>query len=150
MFFTVLALISRVKVGRELKRYRKLLSDKLEIEGQHMETMRGDKERLAKENENLRIKVGQLQEKPEPKLGKELEILARAESKMMMKAPGFAPAWESAKAEAVEDMAEEDRGASLPKRLFRRFMGGAGQLEHKPVHAEMTEDGNGQTPGGDR
>ena len=52
-------------------------------------------------NENLRLKVAQMAEKPNAKLEHELEVLARAEKSMMINAPGFAPAWETAKAAAA-------------------------------------------------
>ena len=32
--------------------------------------------------------------------------------------PGFAAAWENAKAEAMRELEDEERGKSVPKRLF--------------------------------
>jgi hypothetical protein len=38
--------------------------------------------------------------------------------------PGFAPAWETAKAEAHTELVEEESGRSAPRRIFSRLFGG--------------------------
>jgi hypothetical protein len=111
------------KTKLELKRYRKHLSDKLELEARQYESVRKDKDLLGKENENLRVRVQQLSEKSDQKVLRDLEIMARAEKRMMMQAPGFAGAWEMAKQQAADEVASEDAGKSLPKRLFNRLFG---------------------------
>ena len=64
---------------RELKRYQKHLSDKMELEASQLNGLKRERDKLTKENENLRLRIGQLNEKPENKVQRELEILARAE-----------------------------------------------------------------------
>ncbi|MCB1097327.1 MAG: hypothetical protein KDN22_17265 [Verrucomicrobiae bacterium] len=114
---------NHMKTKRELKRYQRHLSDKLELEAKQLEGLKHDREKLLKENENLRLRVGMLNEKPDQRLSRNLEILTRAEKRMMINAPGFAAAWETAKSEAANDLEAEDRGSSLPKRLFSRLLG---------------------------
>ena len=111
------------KTKRELKRYQRHLSDKMELEARQLEGLKHDREKLQKENENLRLKIGMLNEKPDHKQARDLEIITRAEKRMMINAPGFAAAWETAKADASTDLEAEDRGLSLPKRLFSRLLG---------------------------
>lgn len=123
LIFFGLACVAHFKTKMEFRRYRKLLSDKMEIEAKQLETLRGEKETLAKENENLRIKSAQTADQPQNKLERELEILARAEKQMVINAPGFAPAWENAKSQALAELVEEDRGNTLPKRIFKKFFG---------------------------
>jgi hypothetical protein len=148
LFFT-LSFVSGWKVRREFARYRKMLSDKMELESENLAKVQAGRKELEKEAENLRMKVTQLQERPESKLGRELEILARAEKSLMINAPGFAPAWETAKARAAEELAAEESGKSLPQRLFRRFFGhGAtgekeGQVEMLPETAGVSAQSNG-------
>src|SRR3954470_3623780 len=108
----------------ELSRFRRHLSDKLEIEAETMKKIRVDQEGLRKENESLRIKVNALNELPDRKLQRDLEIYARAEKKMLVQVPGFAPAWETAKAEAHTELMEEESGRSAPRRIFSRLFGG--------------------------
>lgn len=126
LLFFFLSFWSHFKTKRELRRYKKMLSDKLELEARQYESIRKEKESVTKENENLRVRIQQLMEKPDQKISRDLETLTRAEKRMILQAPGFAPAWESAKAQASEEIAAEDAGKSLPKRLFNRLFGNSG------------------------
>ena len=82
-----------------------------------------EKTRLAQENESLRMQVSRLNEKPDNKLHRELEIMARAEKHMMINAPGFAPAWEMAKSQALSQIETEEKGMSFPQKIFRKLIG---------------------------
>lgn len=121
--FLLMSLWSHWKTKREFSRYKTHLSDKLELDARNIQDGNKEKARLAQENENLRMQVARLNEKPDNKLARELEILARAEKHMMINAPGFAPAWEMAKSQAMAAMDTEDRGASLPQKIFRKLLG---------------------------
>ena len=123
LVFAALALYQTLRVKLEMKRYKRHLSDKLEIEADSMKRVRGEQESLRKENENLRVKIAALNELPDRKVQRELEIFARAEKRMVVSAPGFAGAWEGAKSDAAMEMAEEENGHSLPKRVFTKFFG---------------------------
>tara|TARA_B100000900_G_C20531210_1_gene696405 strand:- start:785 stop:1270 length:486 start_codon:yes stop_codon:yes gene_type:complete len=123
--------------SRELSRYKRMLSDKMEVEAELMQRLKSERQKLEKENENLRVEVSILSEKPNAKIENELEILLRAEKSMVMNAPGFPAAWETAKANAADEIANELAGKSMPKRilkkLFRRGTSNGGQesLESK-------------------
>lgn len=112
------------RTNREFRRYKTMLSDKLELEQKQISDLTGERDRLLKDNENLRVKVMQLNERADNKTARELEIYARAEKQMMISAPGFAPAWEIAKTNAAGQLTEEERGSSLPQRIFRKLIGG--------------------------
>ncbi len=116
---------SHWRTNGEFRRYKKMLSDKLELEQRQINDLGGERERLQKENENLRVKVQQLNERPDNKTVRDLEIYARAEKQMKIGAPGFAGAWELAKESAQNQIAEEEKGSSLPKRIFRAIVGGS-------------------------
>jgi hypothetical protein len=123
LLFFSLSAWAHFKTKRELRRYKKLLSDKLELEARQYEVIRKEKDTTTKENEHLRVRVQQLMEKPDQKISRDLETLTRAEKRMVLQAPGFAAAWETAKAQAAEELTAEDSGQSLPKRLFNRLFG---------------------------
>jgi hypothetical protein len=123
LLFFALSAWAHFKTKRELARYRKHLSDKLELEARQIEMIRKDKESLTKENEHLRVRVQQLMDKPDQKIARDLEILARAEKRLMVQAPGFAAAWEAAKSSAADELSGEDAGKSLPRRIFNRLFG---------------------------
>jgi len=122
--FTIIAVYHLFRAKGELARFRRHLSDRLEIESESMRKMKTEMESLKKENESLRVKVNALNEIPERKLQRDLEIYARAEKQMLIQVPGFAPAWETAKSAAHTELAEEESGRSAPKRLFSRLFGG--------------------------
>ena len=130
LIFASLALYQYFRVKWEMNRYKRHLSDKLEIEADSMKRMKKEQESLRKENENLRLKVASLNELPDRKVQRDLEVFARAEKKMLVSVPGFAPAWEGAKSVALVEIADEEAGRSIPQRVFTKFFGaGAGRKE---------------------
>lgn len=124
--FLVIALYNFWKLKGEIARLRRHLSDKLEIEADTMKKLKLEVETLRKENENLRVKVNSLNEAPDRKIQRDCEIYARAEKRLLINVPGFAPAWETAKSEAHRELADEEGGKSAPKRMFARLFGGGG------------------------
>ena len=122
--FLVIAAYNYLRLKGELSRFRRHLSDKLEIEAETMKKLKAEQETLRKENESLRVKVNALNEIPDRKLQRDLEIYARAEKRMLLNVPGFAPAWEMAKTEAHNELSEEEAGRAAPKRIFARLFGG--------------------------
>jgi len=123
---------------RELSRYKRMLSDKMEVEAELMQRLKEEKQELEKENEYLRVEVSILSEKPEAKIEKELEILLRAEKSMVMNAPGFPAAWETAKANAADEIANELAGKSMPKRIFKKlFSRGAPSGGHESLESSQ-------------
>jgi predicted phage tail protein len=125
--FTVLALYNYIRLKGELARFRRHLSDKLEIEADTMKKVKQEQEALRKENESLRVKVNALNEIPDRKIQRDVEVYARAEKRMLLNVPGFAPAWETAKTEAHTELVEEESGKSSHKRIFARLFGGTTQ-----------------------
>src|ERR1700739_2541774 len=106
----------------EVKRLKRHLSDKLELEAEATNRLRHDLQDLKQQNENLRIKVANLNQFPDRRLQRELEIYARAERFMVSSSPGFPAVWEEAKRSAVTGLEEEENGKSLPKRVFNALL----------------------------
>ncbi len=125
LLFFVLSAWGHFKTKTEFRRFRKHLSDKLDLDAAQLEALKKERETLLKENEHLRLRIGMFAEKPDSKIARDLEILARAEKRMVLRAPGFAPAWEAAKSESADEVAHEEMGKSLPKRFFNRLFGNA-------------------------
>ncbi len=124
LVFVALALYRIMRLKGEIKRYKRHLSDKLEIEAEANQKTKSEVERLKKENENLRVKVASLSDFPDRRLERDLEIYARAERRMVVGVPGFAGPWESAKHDALLELQGEEAGQSLPKRVFARLFPG--------------------------
>ncbi|MBL9143410.1 MAG: hypothetical protein JNM99_06970 [Verrucomicrobiaceae bacterium] len=125
--FLVMSLYSHWKTKREFKRYKLHLSDKLELDARQLQDSNKERTRLSQENEHMRLQVARLSERNDNKLQRELEIMARAEKHMLINAPGFAPAWELAKANALTQIQSEESGQSFPQKIFRKLMGTGGQ-----------------------
>lgn len=121
LLFTGIALWRVVRLKMELARFKQHLSDRIELEAGSVRQMKADLEEARRENEQLRIRVGAFNGKPEGRLQHDLEIYARAEKQMIVNVPGFAAAWENAKAAAQAEVEREDAGKSLTKRVFSRW-----------------------------
>ena len=143
-FLFLLSFRAHWKTNGEFKRYKKMLSDKMELEQKQIIDLTSERDRLTKDNENLRVKVVQLNERTDNKVNREMEIYARAEKQMMINAPGFAPAWELAKHSAQNQLTEEERGNSLPQRLFRKLIGGGTTttVQTLPMESATTKNGS--------
>ena len=74
------------------------------------------------ESENLRVKIQSLLQTPERQKLRLLEVLNRAEQRLTVSAPGFAPAWQTAKNEALEELEGEERGRSAPKQVLHQLL----------------------------
>lgn len=107
----------------ELHRFKQHLSDRVELEAASVKQTKSELETLRRENEQLRIRVQAFNERADWKAPRDLEVYARAEKRMLLTVPGFAPAWENAKSEAQAELQAEDTGLSLPKRMFTRLFG---------------------------
>ena len=143
----VLSFYHLLRIKGEYSRYRRMLSDKMEIDAAAVSKQKGELESLRKENENMRVKVQALSSQPEQKLAREVEIFARAEKKMIVAAPGFASPWEQAKQAAHHDLAEEESGKAAHRTIFQRFFGG-GPPDHAPSLPQSGEASGRSAQGG--
>ena len=123
LFLTALALWRVLRLKLELRRFKQHLNDRMELEAAALQKARREQEALRQENEQMRIRVAGFNGTPEGRLQQDLEVYARAEKRLLVNIPGFAAAWENAKAAALAEIAEEDAGRSLPKRVFSRLFG---------------------------
>ncbi|MEI7957758.1 MAG: hypothetical protein WCI40_01515 [Verrucomicrobiota bacterium] len=133
LFLVALALWRLVRLKMEFGRFKQHLSDRIELEAGSATKVKKELENLRRENEQLRIRVAAFNGMPEGRLQQDLEVYARAEKRMLVNVPGFAPAWENAKAAAQAELAEEDAGRSLPKRVFSRLFGSGGPKDALPA-----------------
>lgn len=121
LIFACLAWFRLLSARGESKKLRLMLGERMEIESTATGKLKAELETLRKQNENLRIKVAELNQSPEKRLQRELEILSRAEKTMTTTSPGFPSVWESAKKAAHDDLTQEESGQTLPRRIFQKF-----------------------------
>src|ERR1700737_252897 len=122
LIVTIFGLVRLLEIKGEVKRLKRHLADKLELEADATSRLRQDLQDLKQQNENLRMKVANLNQFPDKRLQRELEIYARAERFMVSSSPGFPAVWEEAKRSALSGLEQEENGNSLPKRVFNALL----------------------------
>ena len=80
------------KAMAELK---KMLSTRMEIENEGVNSVKTEVDALKKENENMRITLSTLDQKAGRKETRQLQLYQIAIEKLMVSSPGFAPAWQA-------------------------------------------------------
>lgn len=114
----------------------------MELEHRQLNELTKEREKFTKENENLRLQVARLNDRTDNKIQRELEIYARAEKQMNISAPGFAPAWEIAKSQALTQLETEERGNSFPQRMYRKLVGANNQAALPAEAAAAAKNGS--------
>ena len=147
LFLCLLLLASRLKAWREVRRYRKMLDDKSKMEKEHLELYQADKSRLdddkkklAESNENLRKKITQMKSSSETIRARDVEIMARAEKRLMANSPSFSIAWEDAKNAAALELDEEEQGKRETESFFRRFIPTRNGMATEPTKTLETSE----------
>jgi hypothetical protein len=135
----VFALMRLWDTKSEVRRLKRHLADKLELEADATNRLRLDLQELKQQNENLRIKVANLNQYPDKRLQRELEIYARAERFMVSSSPGFPAVWEEAKRTAMSGLEQEETGKSLPKRVFNALLN---RPSYKSSNSDHVEGGS--------
>jgi len=112
--------MNRRELRRELKALKEQLHRQMTIQDKGNEMTLAELEELRKQNENLRITVATLKGKPGRAELQTLHAYEHALRLMQKRAPGFAPAWEDALAEAQHEAAQADTGiVGLVRKAFR-------------------------------
>jgi len=95
---------------KEIRQLKKHLQTKLEIESEATEMKKGELGKLKKENENLRISIQNLAQRPGKKEIRQLYVYQQAIEMMVERAPGFAQAWQSALRESELEFQKAEKG----------------------------------------
>lgn len=104
---------------KEMETLKTHLQTQMSINAKGYDELRKEADRLKKENENLRISVSTLSNKPGRAEMKTLQIWDKAIRIMTVTSPGFASTWEMAVNEARKDMEETDTGVkALVRKVF--------------------------------
>lgn len=104
---------------KEMETLKTHLQTQMSINAKGYEEIKKEVERLRKENENLRISVSTLSNKPGRAELKTLQIWDKAIRIMTITSPGFASTWEMAINEAKKDVEDTDTGMkALVRKVF--------------------------------
>lgn len=105
--------------AKEVARLKNMLSDRMDIESEGLKTLKDENTELKKQNENLRITVNALNQKPGRKEINRLQVYQLAVDRLTINSPGFGPAWQAALKDSEEEFEKTLTGASaFIKRLI--------------------------------
>lgn len=121
--------------GRDLQSH---LNTQLKINATGNDAQQKEIDELRSQNENLRVNISTLQNKPGRAEARQLQIMESAVRVMREQAPGFAPAWEQA---LQRTESEYEAGEGGLKKLMRKVIPGIGTSATNTVDAETTKAG---------
>lgn len=117
------ALADSKRIQAEMKELQGHLNTQLKINADGNKSVQTELESLRVQNENLRVNLAALQQKPGKAEVRQLQVWESALRTMREQAPGFAPAWEKAVRQAETEMEAADKGLL---KLVRRVIPGLG------------------------
>ncbi len=117
------ALADSKRIQAEMKELQGHLNTQLKINADGNKSVQTELESLRTQNENLRVNLAALQQKPGKAEVRQLQVWESALRTMREQAPGFAPAWEKAVRQAETEMEAADKGLL---KLVRRVIPGLG------------------------
>lgn len=107
LVFCIILLISNAhtksKHKKEMQRIKQVITQKMDLESESLSQLKSDVAELKSQNENLRVSIRSMSEKTSKKEMTRYQIYERAIEIMSLKAPGFAPAWQTALRESEEE-----------------------------------------------
>jgi hypothetical protein len=121
----LLAFVLRIKLSlarRDLRAKEKAQLDQISVLTESLHKLREEYKANESERENLRVKIQGIAQKPEQQRLRHLEVLLRAEQRLTVSAPGFAPAWQTAKNEALAELESEERGKNAPRQILAQLV----------------------------
>ncbi len=124
------------RLKEECRDLQNHLNTQLKINAEGNDSLHKKIETLKEQNENLRVNLNALQQKPGRNEVRHLHMMETAVSIMREQAPGFAPAWEQALRKAEIEQAEAEGGF---KKLVRKVLPA---LSHSSGNNEENEDDN--------
>jgi len=119
------------KYKKELAEYQAHLERQMKITDAGNKNLLEEMDALKKDNENLRISVKTLGQKPGRAELRLLNIYDSALRKMMHKAPGFSSAWESALQESEREYEENETGL---KSIVGKVFGTVSNITNDTIH----------------
>jgi Fe-S cluster assembly iron-binding protein IscA len=109
---------------KEIKEYQNHLNRQMKITNEGSKNLESELVQLKKENENLRISVQTLGQKPGRAEVRLLNIYDSALRKMMLNSPGFSSVWEMSLQEAESEYELNEKGfKSIIKKVFSPSLG---------------------------
>ncbi|WP_411828083.1 hypothetical protein [Luteolibacter sp. AS25] len=121
------------RIEGEMKDLQSHLNTQLKITATGSDSLTKEIEKLKTQNENLRVTLAALQNKPDKNEQRHFRMQEMAISTMREQAPGFAGAWEKAMRQAEHEMDEAESGLT---KLVRKVVPGLSYSGTRPTATE--------------
>lgn len=121
------------RIEGEMKDLQSHLNTQLKITATGSESLSKEIDKLKTQNENLRVTLAALQNKPDKNEQRHFRMQEMAVSTMREQAPGFAGAWEKAMRQAERDMDDAETGLT---KLVRKVVPGLGYSGSRPTSTD--------------
>jgi hypothetical protein len=135
------AVLTKLQLRREIRRIegemldmQSHLNTQMKITATGNESLTKQIEELKSQNENLRVNLAALQNKPDKAEQRQFRLQEMAVSAMREQAPGFAGAWEKAIRQAEAEMDSAENGFT---KLMRKVVPGLGHPSAKAPASEQ-------------
>lgn len=125
------------RVEGEKREMQSHLNTQMKITATGSDSLTKEIETLKAQNENLRVNLAALQNKPDKTEQRQFRMQEMAVSSMREQAPGFAGAWEKAMRQAETDMSSAESGFS---KLVRKVVPGLSYSGSKTVETHVVEN----------
>lgn len=124
------------RIEAEKKEMQSHLNTQMKITASGSDALSKEIEALKTQNENLRVNLAALQNKPDKSEQRQFRLQEMAVTSMREQAPGFAGAWEKAMRQAETDMASAESGFS---KLMRKVVPGLSYSGGKSADTHVVE-----------
>lgn len=94
----------------DVKKLKDMLTSRMEIESDGVNKLKSENEDLKKYNENLRVSLQTMSQKPGRKEIERLQVYQKAVDRLTINSPGFGPAWQAALKESEEEFSKTYSG----------------------------------------
>lgn len=105
----------------EIAKYKDMLTQRMELETEGLNKLKKENEELKTLNENLRISLSTMSQKPGRRELSRLQVYQTAIDRLTINSPGFGPAWQASLKESEEEFAKTLTG-TVP--FLRKFIPG--------------------------
>lgn len=94
----------------DVKKLKDMLTSRMEIESDGVNKLKSENEELKKFNENLRVSLQTMSQKPGRKEVERLQVYQKAVDRLTINSPGFGAAWQAALKESEEEFSKTYSG----------------------------------------